>query len=113
MKHNLFWVYVERSGPTPIHLAPGRETEQRRGYWASAWETRSAHPYKQQNSRAYGSAVLCFKLFAQVEGWLPVVPQKAKHVLVDQIGTLLLHPMAGVWDVVQRQLGDVTLQVVV
>ena len=29
------WVYVERSGPTPIHLAPGCETEQRRGYWAA------------------------------------------------------------------------------
>ena len=37
-------VYEERVGPTPIHLEPGRETTQRRGYWASAWETRSAHP---------------------------------------------------------------------
>jgi hypothetical protein len=29
------WVCEERHGPTPIHLEPGRETWQRRGYWGS------------------------------------------------------------------------------
>ncbi len=37
-------VCEERAGPTPIHLEPGRETAQRRGYWGSPWETRSVHP---------------------------------------------------------------------
>ena len=38
-------VCVERCGPTPSHLEPGRETQQRRWYWRVArWESRSVHP---------------------------------------------------------------------
>ena len=54
------WVYVERAGATPIHLAPGRETAQRRGYWASAWETRSAHPCDNKQHRLRNAQAVLF-----------------------------------------------------
>ena len=49
-------VCEERAGPTPIHLEPGRETAQRRGYWGVPWETRSVHHFYSNAAWSSGSS---------------------------------------------------------
>ena len=80
------WVCEERVGPTPSHLEPGRETMQRRGYWASAWETRSAHPNQTQKRLGLYSGVFGLSL------------EKFKHVLRNKLGAVLLHPVTCIGD---------------
>ncbi len=53
-------VCEERAGPTPIHLEPGRETAQRRGYWGVPWETRSVHHFQLSKQAKHYAWLVCF-----------------------------------------------------